>query len=163
MNIIKNTQQGQKIQNFIFNAQNELSIIKHPEACYFVGFQKHEKAKTNIMRYVKYLGKIRVTNYLRRKIEQNLLFFAFSWLNYRNMNFDQVWQKFKWTWTIFYFCSNHINSDLTYHIISYFEVEGVFNDNLKNLFKSTRNIPNSPKSVPTPPNLEEILMTDTKK
>ena len=39
-----------KKQIFIFTAQNELSITKHPVDQFFVGFQKHEKAITNILR-----------------------------------------------------------------------------------------------------------------
>ena len=45
----------------------------------------------------------------------------------------------------------------------YFEFEGAFNDDLKNIFKSTRNIQYAPKSVPAPQKLKEIFMTDAEK
>ena len=83
------------VKIFIFTAQNELSIIKHPEALFSVDFQKHEKAKTNILRYTKDVGKIKVTNDLKRKIEQNLKFFAFRLTELYEHEFPLGRTKFK--------------------------------------------------------------------
>ena len=51
-------------------AENEFLIIRHPEAHFFIGFKKYKKAKTNILRYGKYVVQIEVTADLKRKFER---------------------------------------------------------------------------------------------
>ena len=122
--------------------------------------KKYEKAKTNILRYTKYVGKIKVTDDLKRKIEQYLKFFAFRLTELYEYEFPPGLTKIQINLDDFYLPQQ------TYQFrfnISYFELEGAFNGNLKNLFKSTRNISNASESVPTPPNLEEIFVTDAEK
>ena len=39
----KNSQEGKKTQILVMTAQNEFSIIKHPESCFLVGLNKDNK------------------------------------------------------------------------------------------------------------------------
>ena len=61
----KNSQEGKKTQILVMTAQNEFSIIKHPESCFLVGLNKHKKPKTNILTYGKYVNQIEVTTDLK--------------------------------------------------------------------------------------------------
>ena len=124
-------------------------ITNHLEACFFIGFQKHKEAKTNILKYAKYVRNIKITNNLKRKIEQNLTFFVFRLpelppdLTKIQINLEDFYlprQPYQ-----FRFNKPH------------FELEGAFNGNLKKLFKSTKNI------LDATPNLKEIFLTNAEK
>ena len=52
-------------------------MTKHSKKCFFISFEKHKKTKTNIFRYAKYDGRMKVTDDLRRKIEQKFKWFVF--------------------------------------------------------------------------------------
>ena len=90
-------------------------------------------------------------------MEQNLNVFAFRLYEYE---FPRSLTKIQMNLDDFYLPQQPYQFRFN---TTYIELEGAFNDNLKNLFKSTRNILNPPESVPTPPNLGEIFMTDAEK
>ena len=89
----RSTQLGKKTQIFIFAARNEF-IIKHSRECFFISFEKHKKAKTNILRYAKYDGRMKVTDDLKRKIEQKCKWFAFR-LTLLQKYCDRNWNKLR--------------------------------------------------------------------
>ena len=51
---------GRPTQMFLKTDFNKFMIIQHSQARFLVGFQKHFKATTNILRHAKYIGKIKM-------------------------------------------------------------------------------------------------------
>ena len=55
-----NSQQDKATQMLLKAGLNQFFIIKHPQVSFSVGFQKYFKTKTNILRYAKCIGEIKI-------------------------------------------------------------------------------------------------------
>ena len=67
----KNNQTGKKTQIIIKTGFNRFLIMQHPQARFFVGFQKHSNAKINILRHANYIGEIKYQAICYKKLKQN--------------------------------------------------------------------------------------------
>ena len=121
-----------KAQILVITAQNEFLMINYPEACSFVGFKKHKKAKRNILRYRKYVAQIESTTDLKRKIEQQFHVYAFRLTNLYEYDFPPGLTKIQTNLNDFDLPQRPYQYDL---YVPHIVLKDTFSDDLKKNFQ----------------------------
>ena len=112
------------------------------------------------MRCGKCVSQIEVTAHLKQKIEQWSQVYAFRLTHLYEHEFPPGLTKFRMNLNDFYLPLRPYQYDF---YIPHFVLKETFSDDLKKLFVSPKNISNTSKSIPTLPNLKEILMSNAEK
>ena len=121
---------------FIKTGFNKFSIIQHSQAYFFVGFQKHLKAKTNILRHASYICEMKILGNLLQRV--NAKYRIFRLTHSCKYNFPENLTKTEIKLDNFLVLQRGLYE--YDYFVQNFDLKDKFSDDLKKILNSTNNI-----------------------